>query len=96
MADNTRRNWYIAFGAILTAIGTFLVTTDPIFHYADLFKNDELDTTKVVKNMSQEDIDSLAQSIEPRPNLRMLSRKVQWHDFVIDSLKKEVKEIKGE
>lgn len=58
MAEKSRRAWYIGFGAILTAIGTFLVTTDPIFHYADLLKSDTLDTTKVI-NISPTSKDSI-------------------------------------
>lgn len=58
MGEKSRRAWYIGFGAILTAIGTFLVTTDPIFHYADLLKSDTLDTTKVI-NISPTSKDSI-------------------------------------
>lgn len=83
MADNTRRNWYIAFGAILTTIGTFLVTTDPIFHYANMFSSKvEIDTTKVVSHISRDLLDSLT---TPDPEIWTLPR-----------ISKEVKHLKNE
>ena len=77
MGDNTRRNWYIAFGAVLTAIGTFLITTDPIFHYGEMFKKDPIDTTKIVTSIPNLSIDSLAtmSNDELPPTIRQLHRK---------------------
>ena len=59
MAEKSRKAWYISFGAILTALGTFLVTTDTVFHYADFFKSNPVDTTNVVTNLTSSDKDSI-------------------------------------
>jgi len=58
MAIKLSTKWYIAFATVLTAIGTFLVTTDPVFHYGDMFKSDHIDTTKIV-SMSTTESDSI-------------------------------------
>lgn len=77
MSIKLSTKWYIAFASVLTAIGTFLVTTDPVFHYGEMFKSSPIDTTKIVTSVPTLDIDSLARvsNDELPPTIRQLSRK---------------------
>jgi hypothetical protein len=96
MAEKSRKGWYIGFGAILTALGTFLVTTDPIFHYGDLLKDRALDSTEVIKNISNENFDSLRFSVPKVRTLSQIDREVQENkrkNSEQDSLIKKHEEI---
>jgi len=82
MALKTTTRWYIAFATILTAIGTFIATTDPVFHYHDIFGKDQIDTTKLVKTVPKLTLDSLANTNNTGLplTLRQMDKKIRTHE----------------
>ena len=78
--------------SFLTAIGTFLVTTDPIFHYGKLFERAPIDSTKIGKTIPKAELDSLTtfttDALSPTirqldRKQRLLEKKIIEHDTII-------------
>lgn len=78
MAKITKKGaWYTAFAVVLGAIGTFLVSTEPIFHYSQMFERTPIDTTQVVKNIDPINLDSFPNFSTPKiKTLSQISKEV--------------------
>ena len=90
MASNAKKGWYIGFAVVLGSIGTFIATTDTVFHYKEIFSLKDIDTTKIVRNLKPSDIDSIATSFGPQKitmsQVKRILERLQYKDVCIDSL----------
>ena len=90
MAGKSKKSWYIGFAVVLGALGTFIATTNDVFHYKDIFSLENIDTTKIVRNLMPSDIDSIATSFGPEKltmsQIKRILARLEYRDVCIDSL----------